>query len=75
MKVIFAAICALVPAVWTSVAPCVSDKGSFPKSVTVAGCGDELCDFVRGKSVIADFEFEASKYVLLLINSAVPMTI
>lgn len=63
MKIITTIFCAFIPFVWAKLAPCSSDKGAFPKSVTIANCDtNEVCDFVRGKSIIGDFEFEASKY-------------
>ena len=63
MKILIAIFCATVPFVWTKLVPCASDKGPLPKSVVIANCDkDEVCDFIRGKSIIGDFEFEASKH-------------
>ena len=62
MKTFIVIFCALVPLVWSRLAPCSSDKGPLPKSVKIANCeNDEDCDFVRGKTVLGDFEFEASE--------------
>lgn len=39
---------------------CATGKGNLPKSVTVLDCdNNEDCEFIRGKSVLADFEFVA----------------
>lgn len=39
---------------------CAAGKGNLPKSITVLDCSNnEDCEFIRGKSVLADFEFLA----------------
>lgn len=56
LLVIFAAI----QLVFGKLSPCVDGKGPFPKSVNLFSCGNEEdCDFIRGRSLIGDFEFTA----------------
>lgn len=46
---------------------CAAGKGNLPSSVTVLDCNNaEDCEFIRGKSVLADFEFVAREYNFLL---------
>ncbi|KAL7017894.1 hypothetical protein ACKWTF_010559 [Chironomus riparius] len=67
MKIITAILCVLVHFVWAKVSPCATDKGPLPKSVIIANCDkDEVCDFVRGRSIIGDFEFEAKSDITAL---------
>lgn len=42
---------------------CADGKGDLPKSITVLDCNnDEDCEFIRGKAVLADFEFVTRGY-------------
>ena len=42
---------------------CAAGKGNLPISVTVLDCNNaEDCEFIRGKSVLADFEFVAREF-------------
>ncbi|KAG5672329.1 hypothetical protein PVAND_002463 [Polypedilum vanderplanki] len=60
MEVILTLFLAFIPLAFSVLQPCTVDKGPLPKSVTIVNCdNNEDCDFVRGKSVIGDFEFVA----------------
>lgn len=53
-------IISLIPFAYAKLEACASGKGNLPKSVTIVNCeANEDCDFVRGKSIIGDFEFDA----------------
>lgn len=55
---------------------CAFGKGNLPNSVTVLDCNSgEDCEFIRGKSLLADFEFVAREFdfkfriLIVLLNN------
>jgi hypothetical protein len=47
----------------SKIAPCAAGKGSLPKSITVLDCSlQEDCEFVRGRALLADFEFVTREF-------------
>lgn len=70
MKVLaFILILAVAVEVHSKIAPCAAGKGSLPKSINVLDCKDsEDCEFVRGRALLADFEFVTRESMELKSN-------
>jgi hypothetical protein len=62
MKVLITSVLvlAVVGIAKSKISPCAAGKGNLPKAITVLDCNNaDDCEFIRGKSVLADFEFVA----------------